>query len=263
MKTPPRIAEELRSTSREIGMYHRQIAWRSIVLSAALVLCFFSYIPIWMMIAVNVLVYPGVYLRAHDIGHSVRANRYGLFARFIPVASPIWGGTRLFTKIHLEHHAYLGTAKDPWLPFYSGHPLRALFFNFIEPEYSCRNFIRRYGVDRELAVNFLFNISLLAAGFLLFQWIYLIHLVSMRLVHTTAIFFFNFYTHRQSLSADAPVGVYEREKDLGFLLPVVRLLWGRDLLDGLIFHNRHHCLGQIHVPVQKYKYLEDTGVFTR
>jgi hypothetical protein len=243
-------------------MYHREIAWRSVVLFVAMALCFYSYLPIWAMIAVTILVYPGVYLRAHDIGHSIPANRYGLFARFIPVAHPIWGGARVFTKIHLEHHTHLGTDKDPWLPYYGGHPLKALFYNFIEPEYSCRIFIRRYGLDRELALNILFNISLLAAGLLLFQWIYLIHLISMRLVHMVAIFFFNFYTHRESFAADAPISVYEREKDLGFILPVLQVLWGRDLIDGLIYHNRHHCVGQIHVPVQKYKYLKDTGVFT-
>jgi hypothetical protein len=47
------------------------------------------------------------------------------------------------------------------------------------------------------------------------------------------------------------------------VLPLLRLVWGRDTIDGLVYHNRHHCLGQQHVPVQNYKYLTDTGVFNR
>jgi hypothetical protein len=41
------------------------------------------------------------------------------------------------------------------------------------------------------------------------------------------------------------------------------LLWGRDTIDGLVYHNRHHCLGQQHLPVRSYSKLVDTGVYTR
>jgi len=77
----------------------------------------------------------------------------------------------------------------------------------------------------------------------------------------TGIFFFNFYTHRATFSANAAIGTWDREKDIGRLLPVLRGVWGRGI-DGLVYHNRHHCLGQMHVPVQNYRYLTDTGRFT-
>lgn len=255
--------QELRSTPREIRMYHWEIAWRATVLFAAVAFYYYTYLPLWCLVLVSVLIYPGIYLRVHDIGHSVPVTRYGIVARLIPTVNPIWGGTRVFAKIHLEHHSFLGTRLDPWRPYYMGHPLKALLYNFIEPEVNCFAYIQRYSVDWEMRLNLAINICLLAIGVVMFEWVYLLDLFILRAIHAVAIFFFNFYTHRESFRASAPVGAYERENDLKAILPLMRLIWGYDLVDGLIYHNRHHCLGQISVPVQKYRLLVDTGVYTQ
>jgi hypothetical protein len=216
----------------------------------------------WLLLFANLVLYPEIYLRLHDIGHATAAKHFGLAARFVPVSNPIWGGARVFATIHREHHRHLGTDSDPWLPYYTGHPLRALFFNFIEPEYSCREFIRRHGIDRELAANIAFNLVGLTLGLLAFQWLYVIHVLWQRTVHMVGIFFFNFYTHRETLSARAAIGTWERAEELKAWLPLFRLLWGRDTVDGLVYHNRHHCRGQQHIPVRSYRQLADTGDYS-
>jgi hypothetical protein len=254
---------ELRLQARDVRKFHRTILWRSAATFTAMVLCHYQYLPLWILLPVNLVLYPEVYLRVHDIGHATSPRLMGLAARFIPVSNPIWGGTRVFAAIHAEHHKHLGTNKDPWLPYYVGYPLRALFFNFIEPEYSFREFVRRRGIDGELALNVLYHLACLAAGLFLFAWVYLAHVLTQRVVHMTGIFFFNFYTHRATLSASAPIGTWERERDLRPVLPLLRAIWGRDTIDGLIYHNRHHCLGQQHIPVHNYRHLVDSGVFTR
>lgn len=253
----------LQSTQREMARYHAAIVARCAAIFAAMVLCHLGWLPVWGLVLANLVLYPGIYLRVHDIGHGSPTGRFGWAARFVPASNPIWGGTRVFAEIHREHHKYLGTDRDPWLPYYAGHPLRALFFNFIEPEYSFRAFAKSRGVDRELLANVLFNAACLAAGLAVFQWTYVIHVFSLRVVHMTGIFFFNFYTHREDFSADAPIGAWERAEDLKSMLPWLRAVWGRDLIDGVLYHNRHHCMGQVHVPVQNYKHLPDTGNFTR
>lgn len=255
--------QTLRSTSQEIRMYHWEIAWRATVLLAAVALCDYMYLPLWCLILVSVVIYPGIYLRVHDIGHSIPATRFGIVARWIPTVNPIWGGTRVFARIHSEHHRFLGTRLDPWRPYYVGHPLKALLYNFIEPEVNCFAYIKRYPVDLELRLNVAFNMCLLAIGIGMFEWVYLLDIFILRTIHAVAIFLFNFYTHRESFQASAPVGAYERENDLKAILPYLRLIWGCDLVDGLIYHNRHHCLGQVCVPVQKYRLLVDTGVYTQ
>jgi len=252
----------LRATPKDVARYHRAIFLRCALTFGTMALCHFGYLPIWVLLVANLVLYPEIYLRIHDIGHSSPAKRFGWVARFVPISNPIWGGTRVFATIHREHHKNLGTDRDPWLPYYTGHPLRALFFNFIEPEYSFRAFVRQEGVDRELVLNVLFNLAGLVVGLCVFQWTYVIHLLSQRVVHMVGIFFFNFYTHRETLRESAPIGTWERAEELRPVLPVLRLLWGKDTIDGLIYHNRHHCLGQQHIPVQNYKHLVDTRAYT-
>jgi hypothetical protein len=263
--SPPAPVPEgdLRSTSEDVRGYHRTIMLRGALTFAMLVICHYGLLPIWSLWVANLVLYPQIYLRVHDIGHGTPRRGYGWAARFIPVSNPIWGGTRVFAVIHREHHKFLGTNKDPWLPYYMGSPARALFFNFIEPEYSCWQFIVREGFDRELARNFAFNILGLGIGLYALGGLYAVHVLSQRVVHALGIFFFNFYVHRATLSAAAPIGTWERADELAKALPLLRFIWGRDTIDGLIYHNRHHCLGQQHVPVQHYKHLRDTGGYTQ
>jgi hypothetical protein len=257
-----RLAEWM-STEADVAAYHREIWLRSAAILATLLLCHVGWLPVWALVLANIALYPGIYLRVHDIGHGVPVVRYGIGARFVPVAHPIWGGTRVFAHIHNFHHSYFGTDHDPWLPYYTGHPLRALFFNLIEPEYSFVQFLKRRGWDRELISSMVVHVAVFALGLALFGGLYLFHAVIQRLVHMTGIFFFNFYTHRETLSADAAIGNWEREGELQRLLPLFRRIWGAHVVDGLVFHNRHHCIGQTHVPVQHYKHLPDTRRVSR
>ena len=254
---------EWMSTERDVAAYHREIWLRGASLFALFLLCYVGWIPLWVLIVANVALYPGIYLRVHDIGHGIPVPRYGRAARFIPVSNPIWGGTRVFAYIHNFHHSYFGTDRDPWLPYYTGHPLRALFFNLIEPEYSFAQFLGRRGWDRELSLGVALNVAVFALGAGVFGSLYLVHAASQRLVHMAGIFFFNFYTHRETLSARASIGNWEREGQLQRFLPLFRRIWGRHVVDGLVFHNRHHCIGQTHIPVQHYKHLEDTRRWSR
>jgi hypothetical protein len=253
----------LRATASDVARFHRTIVARAAMTFAAMILCHAGYLPVWGLVLANVVLYPEVYLRVHDIGHGTAISRFGWAARFVPTSNPIWGGTRVFAVVHREHHQHLGTDRDPWLPYYTGHPLRALFFNFIEPETSFRSFVRLRGWDRELLSNVAYNLVCLGVSFFVFQWTYVLHIFIQRCVHCVGIFFFNFYTHRETLTARAPIGTWERAEELRAVLPLLRLVWGRDTIDGLIYHNRHHCLGQQHLPVQSYKSLVDTGVFNR
>jgi len=261
LTSPSRV--DLRATAADIARYHRSIVIRCVATFGVMLACHLGYLPIWVLLLANLVLYPEIYLRIHDIGHAHSSRRFGWAARFVPVSNPIWGGTRVFATVHREHHKNLGTDKDPWLPYYTGHPLRALFFNVIEPEYSFWAFVRQEGFDGELTVNVLYNLAGLGVGLAVFQWTFVIHLLSQRVVHAVGIFFFNFYTHRESLRASAAIGTWERADDLGRALPWLRLLWGKDTIDGLIYHNRHHCMGQQHVPVQNYKHLSDTREYTR
>src|SRR3954466_9869990 len=59
----------------------------------AMVLYATGYLPLWGLIAANVLFYIRAYLRMHDLCHAFSTNN--LLVRFVPTAlyaNPVWGG---------------------------------------------------------------------------------------------------------------------------------------------------------------------------
>lgn len=244
-----------------------QILWRSSVMYGVMVLCFYDIVPAWAVWVTNLLMYFRVYAEVHDLGHAWSLQKIGWPARFVPVANPIWGGVQVFSTTHRGHHQYLGTDKDPWLPYYAGHPLKALAYTMIEPERNLYCFVKKRGVTSEVVKNVLYNLAFFAINVTLFKGTYLMHVASQRLTHVTASFVFNFYTHRQTFSADAPISTFNRERDLKSIVWLLRLLWGNYLAIGLTQHNRHHVIGQAHVPGLKYHTMTDmgsvNGAFTR
>lgn len=242
-------------------------AWNIFLRAAGMygvmILAYLHYVPKWTIVVAIVLLYFSVYISAHEIGHNNRSDKFGIMARLVPLGTPIWGGTRVFQDTHNRHHLYLATSRDPWQHFYKGHPLRAFFFNMIEPEVNAYNYIKARGADAELIANFVYNAACLAAGMYLFREYYLIYFGSSRLVHGLGVFLFNFTVHRNALRADADYGVYERETLLRPVLPLMTLIWGSTVITGYIFHNRHHCVSQWQYHPQDYNKIPDTGVFSR
>lgn len=243
-------------------VWHFQIIYRSILMYVVLVLASMAILPVWVLVITTILLYVGIYFAVHEIGHNLNERKYPLFARFIPVATPIWGGTRIFAITHYSHHMYFGTTKDPWLQYYNNSPIKSLFFNFIEPEINLYNYIKMRGIDKELSLNIGFNLLLLGTSIYFFTVYFLIYILISRLCHMTIIFLFNYRTHRSTFSHKADFGFYEREKDTKYILPVLQFIWGKALINGYMYHNRHHCLRQWSKHPMTYPDLIDTGSYS-
>jgi fatty acid desaturase len=230
----------------------------------AMVLYATGYLPLWGLIAANVLFYIRAYLRMHDLCHAFSTNN--LLVRFVPTAlyaNPVWGGVAPFITTHVQHHQYLGTNQDPWLPYYAGHPLRALFFNMIEPEVNLYNYVRQRGWNRQLRENLAFDIARHGANFFFFHYAYLTHVVIQRICHGLGVFLFNFWPHRETWTASAPLGSWNREKEIRPYAWLAKMFFGTALTEAAMYHNRHHVLGQIREPSHRYVMLTDEGTYTR
>ena len=239
------------------------LAWSSLTY-AAMLLYAFEIVPLAVLIAANVLFYIRAYLRMHDLCHAFSTKNP--VVRFLPnilFSNPVWGGVEPFIWTHNQHHKYLGTDQDPWLPFYEGHPLKAWFFNMIEPEVNLYNFVRAKGLSRTLAGNI--GVDLLRHGLNLFffQGAYLTHMIVQRCCHGNGVYLFNFPMHRESFSRQAPLGSWNREKEIKPFASVLALFFGKALVEAGMYHNRHHILGNILVPSHRYKLLSDDGPYTR
>jgi hypothetical protein len=229
----------------------------------AMVLYFFEVVPLPVLIAANVLFYIRAYLRMHDLCHAFSPR--DPIVRFIPTclfANPVWGGTTAFITTHVQHHQYLGSNQDPWLNYYIGHPLRALFFNMIEPEWNLYNFIRQARVDRSFLYSVAFDVARHALNLVLFQAAYLLHMSIQRTCHGLGVFLFNFWPHRERWRPNAAIGSFNRERELASWAPSLRLFYGKALVDAAMYHNRHHVLGQMLAPAHRYALLKDEGRYT-
>jgi fatty acid desaturase len=246
----------------ETSLLNIGILGRSIFLYCVFIAFATDFLPWYAVLLCNIVFFPALYLNIHDLGHGASSQKIGFTAYYPLVADPIWGGLRAFRYTHYRHHRFFGTYNDPWLPYYNGHPLKALFWNFVESEYNGYQYYRAKGLDSNLITSSVINIAMLAGNFFIFGPIYWIQVLSQRCIRVLAIFFFNYYTHRSGFSAKSDFGVYDREKQLRYLLPLLRFFWGRSLINGLIYHNRHHCIKNWNVPVKHYHDLVDDHVYT-
>jgi len=231
---------------------------------AAMVGYYFHVVPLWALIVANVLFYIRAYLRMHDLCHAFSTK--GWVVRFVPTAlfaNPVWGGVSAFITTHVQHHQYLGTNQDPWLNYYAGHPLRALFFNMIEPEHNLYNYIKQGRADRKLFENLAFDVARHTLNICLFQWAYLTHVLIQRICHGLGVYLFNFWPHRETWTRNAPLGSFNRERELRAWAPLLRLFFGQVLVEAGMYHNRHHVLGQMLEPSHRYRDLSDEGGYTR
>jgi fatty acid desaturase len=230
----------------------------------AMVLYYYRILPLWGLIAANVLFYIRSYLRMHDLCHAFSTK--GWVVRFVPTAlfaNPVWGGTTAFITTHVQHHQYLGTNQDPWLNYYVGHPVRALIFNMIEPEVNLYNYMRQRGAERKLVENLAFDVARHTLSFLLFHKAYVVHVVIQRICHGLGVFLFNFWPHRERWTADAPLGSWNREREIRPFAGLLEAFFGTALVEAAMFHNRHHVIGQILEPSHRYVKLSDEPNYTR
>ncbi len=236
----------------------------SILTYSAMVGYYFKVVPLWGLIAANVLFYIRAYLRMHDLCHAFSTK--GWVVRFLPTAlfaNPVWGGVSAFITTHVQHHQYLGSNQDPWLNYYAGHPLRALFFNMIEPETNLYNYVKQGRADRRLFENLAFDVARHTLNILLFKWAYLTHVLIQRICHGLGVYLFNFWPHRETWTKDATLGSFNREAAIRPYAKLLSLFFGTALVEAGMYHNRHHVLGQMLEPSHRYKDLRDDGGYTR
>jgi hypothetical protein len=236
----------------------------SLLTYSAMVGYYFKVVPLGVLIAANVLFYIRAYLRMHDLCHAFSTK--GWVVRFLPTAlfaNPVWGGVAPFITTHVQHHQYLGSNQDPWLNYYAGHPLRALFFNMIEPENNLYNFVKQGRAGRKFFENLAFDIARHTLNIVLFKWAYLTHVLIQRICHGLGVFLFNFWPHREHWTKSATIGSFNREREIRPHATLLSLFFGKALVEAGMFHNRHHVLGQMLEPSHRYKDLTDEGTYTR
>jgi hypothetical protein len=250
-------------TTRDVLKNNGIIVLRATAVFVTFLALWTGSIPLWLYFVLQIIVYPDHYLRLHDLAHGFSDRQVWFFAKHPMVADPFWGGMLVFKDTHLDHHRYFATDRDPWLHLYDKSPVHGAFWSLFESELFAWQYVKKHGLKPIFVREVLFHATCMTVNAIVFGPIYWLHVITLRVIRAVSIFYFNYWVHRSHLGADAEYGVYEREKNLwpGFKT-LIRVVWGNDVLSGLIYHNRHHCLKYWKLQIQYYPIVKDSGQYT-
>lgn len=255
----------LKMTHKEKQNHIMNIFIRSTAIYAYAYMSYLMQWPLWLMPLVFFSLYFSIYVSVHDIGHNtLNHENLSLLLWMIPVPTPIWGGTPVFANTHQRHHKYFCTDKDPWLHFYAGSPIKALVCNLFEPEINFYHYVKDKGFSAKLFGSLIFSVTFLALGYSLMGIYFLYFATILRIVHGLMVFFFNFYLHRSSFKSDAEYSTYSKT----FFVPnkvveqILKFIFGNDVLQGFIHHDKHHSVGQWHVQTKDYDKISNRNKFS-
>ena len=216
--------------------YVRQTLAYTLLLYALLALALMGALPVPVLVLAVPLVYVRLSLALHELMHVRRASRVPAFHRLAMIFdTPLGLGYREHRAIHLAHHRYAATARDPELYQIRGGHLRAFVCATISPERHFLRWIRRRGMSRALAAEGAVRLVVFGALALANPAVFLVYWATLRASIGGASFVFHHCLH-------------SRGDQLGsFPLPfgpgVVRIavsLFGPEPVIILTEHRHHH-----------------------
>jgi fatty acid desaturase len=209
------------------------------VLAAAL----FEGIPSWTLVLAVPWVYVRLALGLHELLHARDATQVPAFHRLAMIFDTPFGlGYREHRAIHLDHHRFAGSERDPELWQIEGGHLRAFANALTTPERALVGWIRAHGIDAPLARDAAFRFICFAAVASIDPAIFVVYWLLLRVSIGVAGFVFHHLLHN-------------RHGALGtFALPfpaacvrVGRALFGAEPMLILTQHRSHHLWPDVRV----------------
>jgi len=197
-----------------------------------------GWVAPWVLALVVPLAYVRLSLALHELMHVRAASRVSWFHRLAMIFdTPLGLGYREHRAIHLAHHRYAGSARDPELYQIRGTHLRAFAFAVISPELAALKWVRRHGVTPALARE---ACARAAAFALLLAWNPLVfgcYWLVLRLCIGGSSFVFHHLLHNRG----GVLGHYTLPAALLRALPLAHALFGFEPVIIVRDHRRHHA----------------------
>jgi len=197
-----------------------------------------GFVSPWVLALVVPLAYVRLSLALHELMHVRPASRVSWFHRLAMIFdTPLGLGYREHRAIHLAHHRYAGTTRDPELFQIRGSHLRAFAFAMISPEHAAVTFVRRHGVTRALARE---ACARGAIFMLLVAWnpaVFAFYWLVLRACIGASSFVFHHLLH----SRDGRLGHYDLPPAAQAALPLAQALFGLEPVIIVRDHRRHHA----------------------
>jgi fatty acid desaturase len=209
----------------------------TLLLYAVLALAEAGFLSAWILPAAIPLLYVRLSLALHELIHARNAARVSWFHRLAMIFdTPLGLGYREHRAIHLRHHRYATTARDPELFQIRGGGLRAFANALVSPERAAWSWVRRHGVSRalrrEATVRAIAFVALVAWN----PVVFLCYWLTLRICIGTSSFVFHHVMH----SRDGELGSFALPALPRGWLATARVLFGREPVTIVSEHRVHH-----------------------
>jgi len=194
-------------------------------------------IPLWAMALTLPVLYVRCALSVHELMHVRPADRVLWIQRLMMVLeSPFCVGYREYRDIHLRHHRFAGTEKDPEFFQIEGGHFRAFCHAMMSSEIACAYWLKEHGLDRRLAFGIVVRATCFVAIAVNFPWAFLAYLVVMRIAIGGSNFLFHHVLHQRS----GEYGSFALRPP-SWIDFVSRVVLGADMRHIVFEHDAHHA----------------------
>lgn len=199
-------------------------------------ICLAGFLPIWTFCVGAPMYVSRWMIGLHETLHLVRWEDTNLLIRMhLLILTPISLGFKEIRDIHMRHHAYTLTEKDPDLYHIKASFVGGFIKATFSPEISAYHWIREKGVDQHLALGMTIRFGLFALIVGSLGMTSLWYLIPVRLAYGACMFSISHFLHHDGdLYGTFP------PKFNSFLRIFIAFYFGRAALQTLCYHDIHH-----------------------
>jgi hypothetical protein len=190
---PPR---ELWHSEADIALYARESFGYLAAVHVALVCSLLGWLPLWLMAPIVMVALPRFHLALHELMHMRTASQVNPFTWLnFHFDTPISLGYHEYRTVHIDHHRHPATEQDPeWYQIRGGH-LRALVAAMFTSELACFHWVKKHGVDRQLAIGMAIRLVLFSLAFWFNPGVFLVYLLVLRTTMWSSQYVFHHVLH--------------------------------------------------------------------
>lgn len=195
-----------------------------------------GYVPLWTFVVAVFIYIPRWMISLHEEQHFYNAKTINPITKYnLLTLTPFQLGYREMRDIHMRHHAYTATPRDPEYYHICGSWLSGYINVMFSPEQSVYFWIRDKGIDAELVKGMAVRLAVFLAIAVGFGWQSLWYFIPVRIAYGSCLFFFSYVLHRKS----GAYGTFKISYPTLFQKFVV-LIYGETLLQSVSEHDIHH-----------------------
>ncbi|MCK5896628.1 MAG: fatty acid desaturase [Cocleimonas sp.] len=211
-----------------------------ILFTFSLYACYGAYVFNWLglgwMIAIVSVLTTRWMIAFHELFHLKKADELDFITRLLLIPfAPINLGYREYRTIHMGHHQYTATPKDPDAFHILGGALTAFIGALTQHEQATFRYISAHGLSQELAIMMAIRLSLFITLFALSPSTFLVWWLVLRITYIVNDFVFFHLVHYRSGKA----GTFPFPLPSFLKFPAL-LIYGIDVVYATMHHDIHH-----------------------